>query len=31
MVPILRDAVKVDVACCGNHGLLNLFEVVDAL
>ena len=20
MVPILRDAIKVDVACCGNHG-----------
>ena len=20
MVPILRDAIKTDIACCGNHG-----------
>jgi 5'-nucleotidase len=24
MVPILRDAIRVDVACCGNHGALFL-------
>ena len=27
MVPILRDAIKVDVACCGNHGTNPLFRV----
>lgn len=21
MVPILRDSIRVDVACCGNHGI----------
>ena len=25
MVPILRDAIHVDVACCGNHGIQSLF------
>ena len=26
MVPILRDAIKTDIACCGNHGTVGVKE-----